>query len=120
MPYTAEHAIAQEIDRCITECLNCHVTCAQTAQHVMEREGKRAAEHHIRVLVDCAAMCHASAGFLLRGSPLHVRTCAVCAEACRECERVCRGATGDPVIQQCADACARCAASCEQMATPAA
>ena len=59
--------------------------------------------------------------FMLRGSPLHTRTCGVCADICGQCAQDCdRVGGGDQQMKQCADICRRCAESCRQMATTAA
>jgi hypothetical protein len=100
MVHTAEYTMAREMDQCIDDCLSCYAICVRTSQHCLELGGKHADANHIRILSDCAAICNTSAGFMLRGSPLHTRICAVCAEVCRECEHACR----------------QCAESCERMA----
>lgn len=114
--HTADHSMSKEMQQCIEECLGCYSICAQTAQHSLEMGGKHAEANHIRLLNDCAEICRTSAGFMLRGSPLHTRTCAVCAEVCRACEQACRKMGNEKVMQQCADACGRCAESCARMA----
>lgn len=116
----AEHTIAKEMQECIEECMRCYSLCEQTAQHCLEMGGKHAEPKHIRTLRDCAEICRTSAGFMLRGSSFHTRTCAVCAEVCQACERECRRMGDDQLMQQCADACASCAESCRNMARSAA
>jgi hypothetical protein len=115
-----DQTISTEMQRCIDECLRCHAICLQTQRHCLELGGKHADPHHITVLADCAEICQTSANFMLRGSQLHTRMCAVCAEVCRECEHACRRAVDDQMMQQCADVCGRCAESCERMAKVAA
>jgi hypothetical protein len=117
---TAESTLSKDLQQCIEECLNCYSLCEQTAQHCVEMGGKHAEANHIRTLRDCAEICATSASFMLRDSKLHTRTCAVCAEVCRACERECRRIGDDQLMQQCADACASCAKSCERMAKAAA
>jgi hypothetical protein len=119
MLHTAERMITKETQQCIDECLNCYSICLQTVQHCLELGGKHAEASHIRILNDCAEICQTSAGFMLRGSPLHGRVCGVCAEVCRECERECRRMSDDETMRECADACRRCAESCERMAKAA-
>ncbi|HJR64054.1 MAG TPA: four-helix bundle copper-binding protein [Gemmatimonadaceae bacterium] len=115
MPH-AHATMSEEVQRCIDECLNCYTICEQTIQHCLELGGKHAEPRHIRTLQDCAEICRTSAGFMLRGSQLHNRTCAVCAEVCRACEEECRRMDDDEMMQQCADVCSTCADSCERMA----
>lgn len=52
--------------------------------------GRHAEDAHIQLLLDCAEICQTSANFMLRGSELHGRTCAVCADACQRCAASCR------------------------------
>jgi hypothetical protein len=117
--HTAEHAVAIEIQRCIDECLRCYEVCVRTMEHWFKLRGKRVGGPQLRALSDCVAICEMNAGFMRRGSQFHTRTCAICAEICRECERECAGVDDDQ-MHRCADACRRCAESCERMAAIAA
>ena len=114
--HTTHGGLSTEMQQCVDECLSCYSTCEQTIQHCLEMGGKHAEPAHIRLMADCAEICRTSAGFMLRGSPLHTSTCGVCAEVCRACEKECRKMREDPEMLKCADACARCAESCERMA----
>jgi hypothetical protein len=104
------------MQQCINDCLNCSEVYVRTMEHWFELRGKHVEATQIRTLSDCAAICQTSAGFMLRGSPFHVRICGVCAEVCRECERECRRTPDDQTTQRCANACRCCAESCERMA----
>jgi hypothetical protein len=109
--------ISTEMQQCIDECTRCHAICLQTVGHCLELGGKHADPAYIRLLLDCAEICQTSANFLLRGSDLHQRTCAVCAEVCRACAESCeRMGRDDEMMQQCAEECRRCQQSCERMA----
>ena len=105
-----------EMRRCIDECLSCFRTCLETVTHCLEKGGRHAEASHIRLLLDCAEICETSAGFMLRTSDLHTRTCAVCVEICERCARECEAFGDDPVMRACAEACRRCAESCRKMA----
>jgi hypothetical protein len=118
--HTAEHATALEMQRCIDNCLNCHEVCVRTMEHWFELRGKNVAGSQIRALSDCSAVTQANAGFVIRGSQFLNRSCALCAEICRECERECGRMEDDLIMRRCADACRRCAESCERMAQVAA
>ena len=104
------------MQQCIEECLNCHRTCVETMQHCLEKGGKHAKAEHIRTLLDCAQICATSADFMLRGSDLHVHTCAACAAVCEACAKSCEEIADDAEMKRCADVCRRCAASCREMA----
>ena len=116
---STEHTISAEMQQCIDACLECYASCVSTAQHCLQLGGTHASPEHIRLLDDCAEICRTSAGFMLRGSDHHARTCGVCAEICRACEKSCRSMGNDEMMQQCADACRRCAESCARMAKAA-
>lgn len=108
--------ISAEMRRCIENCSDCHNICVETAAHCLEMGGKHAEAKHVKLLLDCADICLTSANFMLRGSPMHVRTCAVCAELCTLCAEACEAFGDDALMRQCAEICRRCAESCRQMA----
>jgi uncharacterized protein YggL (DUF469 family) len=110
--------LSEEMQQCISECLSCHAVCEATVQYCLSQGGTHAEASHIKTLLDCAQTCITSADFMLRGSELHTRTCALCAEACERCAESC-AALGDPTLQQCVEACRRCAESCRTMAAMA-
>lgn len=105
---------------CADTCQECRAVCLETLAYCLEKGGKHAAAGHIRLLIDCAEICSTSAGFLLRGSELHGRTCAACADVGDACARSCDAMGDDAQMKRCAEACRRCAQSCRPMATAAA
>ena len=109
-----------DMQRCIEECQTCHSVCLATVPHCLQMGGQHAEPRHIRLLLDCAEICQTSANFMLRGSDLHMRTCAVCAEVCEQCAQDCERMSDDAHMRACAETCRRCADSCRQMATMAA
>jgi len=112
-----ESRMTDEIRRCIQDCLDCHRICTETVNHCLTMGGKHAEARHIRTMLDCAEICGTAAGFMLRGSDYHARTCGVCAELCAACADSCQEiGPHDQTMQQCAETCRRCAASCRSMA----
>lgn len=108
------------LQECINNCQECHAICVETSAHCLDLGGEHAARPHMVLLADCAQICAVSANYMLRGSPRHGRTCAVCAEVCRECAEECeRMAGGDRLMARCAEVCRRCAESCDRMAAAA-
>ena len=106
-----------EMHRCISACLDCHARCVEVAAHCLEMGGQHASRRYQVTLLDCAALCVATAEMMLRSSPLHQRACALCAEACRASETATHElAHGDALMLQCGESCRRCAESCERMA----
>lgn len=115
MPHAAMQRLSPEMQECIDHCQECQEICLEAVDHGLRQGGPHAEAGHIRLLLDCAEICRTSAGFMLRGSELHGRTCAVCAEICERCARDCEGFEDDDLLKQCAEICARCAESCRRM-----
>ena len=110
------HQQTAEMKRCIELCHECHDVCLQAVQHCLEKGGRHAEASHIRLLLDCAQICHTSEDFMLRGSDLHPLTCGVCAEVCNRCAEDCDRLGDDPTMKRCSEVCRRCAQSCMEMA----
>jgi hypothetical protein len=115
----ATHQADDGIRKCIEECLSCYQICLETVTHCLQKGGKHAEASHIRLLLDCTDICQTSANFMIRGSDLHTRTCAVCAEVCERCAESCEQFGDDEKMKACAEACRRCAESCRRMAAAA-
>lgn len=116
MTQTAYQHQNSHFQECITNCRDCHQICLETITYCLQQGGRHAEAAHIRLLLDCAEICQTSANFMLRGSELHTRTCAVCAEVCARCAQDCARMGNDSQMQACAEACRRCAESCRRMA----
>lgn len=121
MPHTMEHTgttqmMSAHMQQCVDDCLECHSVCLETVNHCLEMGGKHAEPGHIRLMLDCAEICQTSANFMLRQSPMHGRTCGLCAEVCLACAEDCERFPDDPQMMACADACRQCALSCQEMA----
>lgn len=108
--------MSAEMEDCIQNCTDCHAICTTTLAHCLQLGGHHAEHSHIRLLLDCAQICQTSADFMLRGSPFHHRTCAVCAEVCDRCAADCEKFHDDEHMRQCAEVCRQCAGSCRHMA----
>lgn len=104
-----------EMQRCIDDCTSMHQVALTAAGHALRHGGDENTNHVIRVLSDCVEMCQTAANFMLRGSPNHRKTCAVCGQICREVAAEC-GRFDDDVMARVVDAAERCAGSCEAMA----
>ncbi len=101
--------------QCIQDCLDCHRVCQEMVL-CLHAEGKQAVADHVRLLLDCAAICQASADFMASDSDLQGRFCDVCAEICTRCAQECERFESDVQMKAGADACRRCGKSCRQMA----
>jgi len=109
--------ISEEMLQCLKNCQECHSVCLITVAHCLGMGGEHAERDHIRLMLDCAQICQTSADFMLRGSGLHARTCAVCAEVCALCAEDCSRFPEDRQMKACVEACRVCAASCRRMAS---
>ena len=96
-----------DIESCIAACVACHAICLQTVFQCLAEGGPRASARHVRTLLDCAELCESAVHFMFADSALQSRMCALCADACRACERACRD-MGGPQDLRCAEACACC------------
>ena len=105
-----------ELDRCIRDCLDCARSCYETISHCLGLGGAHAESGHIKALLDCAQICEMSAAFMARGSDLHAKVCAVCAEACERCAESCEKFPDDKAMIECAQICRQAAKSCRAMA----
>jgi hypothetical protein len=115
MPH--QHEITSEMRQCIQDCLDCARICTETVNHCLMLGGRYAEASHVRTLMDCAASCAQSAGFMLRNSQYYSRMCDVCSEICRSCAESCeRAGRDDDTMMRCADLCRRTAESCRRMA----
>ena len=120
MPDPSGHYLDDEMLACIQVCSDCHKACLQTIPYCLQAGGRHAEPNHVRLMMDCAEICQTSANFMLRGSDLHVHTCAACAEVCERCARDCAAMSeNDTRMAACAEMCRRCAASCRAMAAHA-
>ena len=106
--------IRPEMQTCIDVCLDCARLCEETLTQCLQMGGPHADPRHMTLLRDCIVICDASARFMLHGSELHDRTCAVCAEVCDACAASC-DALGDE-MEACAHACRAGADSCRRLA----
>ncbi|ACL64298.1 protein of unknown function DUF326 [Anaeromyxobacter dehalogenans 2CP-1] len=107
--------MAEQMQRCIQECLSCFSVCEQTLAHCLRKGGRHAAADLVKVMVDCAESCRMSAAMMSRESAFHARHCELCADICKACEEACEEFGGDAQMKACADACRSCAEACRQM-----
>lgn len=115
-PHAMTMPRSEVMERCIQDCLDCYRSCLETISHCLELGGRHAERAHITLLQDCAEICVATAGWMLRQSELHPRLAAICAEVCESCADSCEQIDADDsTMKACADMCRRCADSCRQL-----
>ena len=90
---------------------DCGVQCERTIACLMATPDARTRIHQIRMLRDCADICHTTWCFLQRESRYSLKLCKLCAQICDACADEC---TVYPDIdsQRTVSACHRCAAAC--------
>lgn len=92
----------------------CHMTCSSMAMtHCLEMGGEHARPQHLRLMLDCAALCAFTADALGRKSQFHNRFAALCAEVCETCAKDCE-ALGD--MEDCVRSCRDCVRLCTAIA----
>ena len=105
--------ISEEMLACINLCLDCHKMCLATAmQYSLEIGGRHVEPGHFRLMMACAEICQTTANFMLMGSHLHSRICAICADVCDSCAHSCE-AVGN--ADECGQVCRRCADMCREI-----
>jgi hypothetical protein len=107
--------MAEQMRRCIQECMSCASICQQTLAHCLRKGGKHADPQHAQLLMDCAESCSTSVSMMSRESPFHARHCGLCADICKACEEACERFPDDAQMRACADACRSCFESCRSM-----
>jgi hypothetical protein len=109
------HQMNPDMQKCITDCLDCHSSCLETVGYSVQQGGKYVSGPHVKLLLDCAELCQTSANFMLRMSDLHPEVCGVCADVCDQCARDCDSYGDDAQMKSCAQICRQCAESCRKM-----
>ena len=108
-----QSSTTQNMQSCIDACNRCYQTCLHEAMNrCLESGGKHVAPDHMRLLLNCAEICQASANFMLSSSRYSKQICQLCAEICDACASSCEQIGG---MEDCARTCRECAASCREM-----
>jgi hypothetical protein len=112
----------ETLGRCIAACAICSQSCTSCADACLAEEGVRELRRCIRLNLDCADVCAATARVLSRQTnfePSLARALLeACAEACRLCAEECEWHAEHMKMDHCrvcADACRRCERACEEM-----
>jgi len=101
-------------EKCIEDCRDCERMCYETAMNqCLKAGGEHVEPEHFRLMMNCAALCHVTAEFMLAQSEFHERLSDLCAAVCEACAASCRDIGG---MDLCARAREACAESCASMA----
>ena len=94
--------------------------CAHVCEHMVPMVAgmpdAQARRNQIRLLADCATICHTLATYLARRSGLVPATAALCAGVCELCANEC-ARFPDQHSQMCAQVCLHCAQECRAYAS---
>jgi hypothetical protein len=106
--------LSRQVQDAIAALQQCHAVCLSMATiHCPEMGGAHAKPQHIRLMLDCSAVCAFTSDALARKSQFHSRFAEVCAEVCKTCAEDCEK-LGD--MSESAAACRRCAEVCTAIA----
>jgi hypothetical protein len=113
---TANEALA----RCVQACFVCTLTCTSCADACLAEEHVHELVRCIRLNLDCADACNATARMLARQTSseqaLTRSTLETCAQACRICAEECeRHADDHEHCRVCAEVCRRCEQACKDL-----
>jgi hypothetical protein len=105
---------SQQVHACMDAIARCHTTClSMVMTHCFELGGEHTRPQHIRLMLDCATICSATADLLAHKSQFHNRVCALCADVCDVCAADCER-LGQ--MEDCVTTCRHCAACCRETA----
>lgn len=114
-----QHDMTAQMRACADACDACRRQCLILIAHGLESGGELASAPHLQAVMDCAAICAATADFLARGSARHAALCRLCADVCRACEASCRSMPQGSTVARCADLCDACEEACTAVANAA-
>jgi hypothetical protein len=96
---------------------HCHTTCYVMAMtHCVEVGGEHARPQHLRLMLDCAALCAFTADAMGRKSQFYTQFAWLCGEVCATCADDCEKVGN---MTACVEACRTCASICRELARPA-
>jgi hypothetical protein len=93
---------------------HCHDMCLSMAlTHCLEMGGEHARPQHIRLMLDCVAICDTARDAILRKSQFHSGILSLCADICETCAAAC-ASLGQ--MEDCVAACRACMKACREAA----
>ena len=105
----------EDYQSCIDASLACASACHHWASSCTLEDDVTMMADCIRLDMECAAICTATATLLSLGSEKSKELCWICADLCMECAEECEKHQMDH-CRQCAAACRECAAQCRIIA----
>lgn len=105
--HSHNEALTQKLLECANACDHCAASCLEEANVEMMAEC-------IRLDMECAAICKATAQLVHLGSNHANAACQLCADICNACAEECEKHDHDH-CQRCAAECRHCAEQCLSM-----
>lgn len=98
--------IRHAVQLAVQDNLDCYRACLETHTYCLQMGGKHAEPAHLRLLLDCAAICKTTSNFILRQSEFTAEVCDLGTEICLRCAESCeRIGPNDEEMKLCATAC---------------
>jgi hypothetical protein len=111
----------QQYQKCIDACFECATECNQCAVACLEEKEVQNLTQCIRLDLECAVICRASAELMTTGSAYSAQVCELCAAICNACAEKCEqhANMGMEHCRECAEACRACARETMEIAREA-
>ena len=111
----------QQYQKCIDACLDCATECNQCAVACLEEKEVQHLTQCIRLDLECAVICRASAELMTSGSAYAPQLCELCAAICKACAEKCEqhANMGMEHCRECAEACRACSKETMEIANEA-
>lgn len=108
------HQLSHQTQDALKSLSQCAITCHSMALvHCLELGGEHARPQHLRLMLDCATVCAATAELVAHKSQFHTQICSLCVEICETCAGNCEK-LGQ--MEDCVSACRNCATHCRELA----
>jgi predicted O-linked N-acetylglucosamine transferase (SPINDLY family) len=101
----------RQYQKCIEACIECATECNHCAVACLEEKDVQYLTKCIRLDLECAIICRASAEVMTLGSSYSRQMCDLCATICNACAEMCEehANMGMEHCRECAEACRACA-----------
>ena len=100
----------RQYQKCIEACIECATECNQCAVACLEEKDVQYLTKCIRLDLECAIICRASAELMTLGSSYSRQICDLCTTICNACAEMCglHANMGMEHCRECAEACRAC------------
>ncbi|MEP6948832.1 MAG: four-helix bundle copper-binding protein [Ginsengibacter sp.] len=111
----------QQYQKCIDACLECATECNHCAVACLEEKEVQHLTQCIRLDLECAVICRATAELMTLGSAYSTQICELCAAICNACAEKCEqhANMGMEHCGECAEVCRACAKETMEIAKEA-